>query len=374
MATPAPCVAEGCEADLLLRHLPVGWELGAKPLGALVRRGVIRDPATLLRLLLRHVADNDSLRRTTALTAAEGGPALSPVGLHKRLAHSGDWLESVVTAMCARSVTPLAGFGRRVVIADATVVTAPGSTGTDWRIHTLLNLGDLTLAAVLVTDAQGGERLDHFPLRRGDLVLADRGYAHPASVAYARDCGADVLIRWKTGFSGLRAADGAPFDLRARLARLSPRCHLVDWPTAVRSKQGRLFPGRLIAWRTAKGWLLLWTTLAKSTQSARRLVDCYRGRWQVELSYKRHKSLLGGDGLRKVTPATARAWLWAKVLLHQLVEAEVALLRQTAASLPPAAPAPACAAPTTQPVGLDRRRPTARARPVALAAAGVAPT
>jgi hypothetical protein len=336
--------------------LPSDWIEQARETRAFCKAGGVPSPHALLQLLLRHVLDNDSLKRTTALAAAEGGPAISSVALHKRLGRSGDWLEGLVRGVGQRATRPVPELGRRVLLVDATVITQPASTGADWRLHTLFNLGDLTFADAVLTDGQGGEGLPRFPLQPGDLVIADRGYAYPPTAAYAQACGADVVLRWKSRATGMRTHTGARFDLGARLAAVSPTRTLVDWTTTLQSTAG-LIPGRLIAERRDGTWFLLWTTLARATCSARRLVECYRARWQVELLYKRHKSLFGGDHLPKVRPDTARAWILAKVLAHQLMTAEVEAALAAAHSLPPPPPTPARPARSSEPVGVAGHRP-----------------
>ena len=47
----------------------------------------------------------------------------------------------------------------------------------------------------------------------------------------------------------------------------------------------------------------------------------YRGRWQIELVFKRLKSILGLGHLRKVDQQSAVAWIHGKLLVAFLIEA-----------------------------------------------------
>jgi transposase len=49
-------------------------------------------------------------------------------------------------------------------------------------------------------------------------------------------------------------------------------------------------------------------------------LDLYRGRWQVELVFKRLKSLLQAGHVPKESDASARAWMQAKILSALLIE------------------------------------------------------
>ena len=50
------------------------------------------------------------------------------------------------------------------------------------------------------------------------------------------------------------------------------------------------------------------------------MLALYRGRWQIELVFKRLKSLLGVGQLAKYDPGSAKAWLQAKLLTALLME------------------------------------------------------
>src|SRR5208283_2557467 len=50
------------------------------------------------------------------------------------------------------------------------------------------------------------------------------------------------------------------------------------------------------------------------------VLDAYRLRWQIELAFKRLKSLMHLDLLRQKKPPGATAWLQAKLLVALLIE------------------------------------------------------
>ena len=69
------------------------------------------------------------------------------------------------------------------------------------------------------------------------------------------------------------------------------------------------------------------------------MVELYRARWQIELGFKRLKSLGDLDGLRAADPELARTWLLAQLIAAVLSED---LASQLAGFSPPS-PADACA-------------------------------
>jgi IS4 transposase len=66
--------------------------------------------------------------------------------------------------------------------------------------------------------------------------------------------------------------------------------------------------------------VLVLTDLAPEPWSAAPVLELYRCRWQIELAFKRLKSLLQLGQLPKQDPASARAWLQLKLLLALILE------------------------------------------------------
>jgi hypothetical protein len=54
--------------------------------------------------------------------------------------------------------------------------------------------------------------------------------------------------------------------------------------------------------------------------SQQQVLDLYRCRWQIEVAFKRMKSIMGLGQLRKRDPDSCRAWLHGKLLASLLVE------------------------------------------------------
>ena len=73
----------------------------------------------------------------------------------------------------------------------------------------------------------------------------------------------------------------------------------------------------------AAGYFFVYNTLGP-TFTAAQVVKIYAGRWQVELAFKRLKSLLRVGHLHKTNPEAAKAWLHGKILVAFLVTAMIA--------------------------------------------------
>jgi len=73
----------------------------------------------------------------------------------------------------------------------------------------------------------------------------------------------------------------------------------------------------------AAGFLMLLTSLPQTCASAEEGGRLYRLRWQVELAFKRLKSLGGFDTLQASDPRLARSWLLAHLIAAGLIEASL---------------------------------------------------
>jgi IS4 transposase len=67
-------------------------------------------------------------------------------------------------------------------------------------------------------------------------------------------------------------------------------------------------------------YVLVLTNLEAEAWSAANILELYRCGWQIELAFKRLKSLLKLGHLPKKDPDSARAWMQLKLLLALITE------------------------------------------------------
>jgi len=332
--------------DIVKGLLPADWEAGARQCGALRRGRNVKNAETLLRLIFLHVAGGLSLRQTVVRAKALGWASLSDVALLKRLRASANWLESLCLGLSRPWDWPagLAVPGRRWRLVDATTAQEPGATGIDWRVHYAVELPALACDFVEVTGVRGGETLCRIPVQAGDVVLADRGYSHRAGVAWVLAQGGDVIVRHQGANFPLLDRTGREFELLAALRGLhehQPGTWPVQfewegrrwevWLHAVRKSTAAAQQAKE-ALRQERGaglqpqtlelaeYVVVLTSLNPAVVTALQVLALYRGRWQIELVFKRLKSLLGVGELAKYDPDSAQAWLQAKLLTALLLE------------------------------------------------------
>ena len=339
----------GQDWDVVMQMLPAQWESKAVELGAVQRLRGFDSVGSLLRVLLIHLADGCSLRETAVRASAGGLAAVSDVALLKRLRGCAAWFEWMAREMAADMALPLATQaplpGRRVRLIDGSSVCEPGATGSTWRLHYALNLHTLSCDEVHVTEADVGESLTHFDIRAGDVIMADRGFAKRPSLRYAVQRKADVVLRASLSNLPLHDRRGRPLDMFALLRKMAIG-QAADWPARVQDDIGSIAvrvcaykktvaqtlatqqaieqearkKGRSVQPQTleAAGYVIVVTTLAEPTAAA--IMEFYRRRWQIELAFKRLKSLLQLGHLKKTDKEGAKAWLQGKLLVACLIE------------------------------------------------------
>jgi len=345
------------EWAVIERLLPGDWRELARDCLAIRRARGVTDPAVLLRLLLMHVGTGMSLRSTVARAAQQQLAEMSAVGLMKRLRTSEPWLSTLTCKLFAGTrfgnrvaSARMPAANRRLRVVDATTVQEPGSTETDWRVHYSVGLKDLACDHLQVTQSSGGETFKRFPIRRGDLLLGDRGYCHREGVAHVIKHGGDVIVRLNLTSFPLLTGENRAFDILGHLRGLEglkPQSWQVqfEWKQkkyaarlcAIRKtqeaagkakeqlhkrekvkhgKKQRLLPETL----ESAEYIYVLTTAPEEELSTNEILELYRLRWQIELVFKRLKTLLRVAELPKHTDASSRAWLQGKFLVALLIE------------------------------------------------------
>jgi len=338
-----------------LDRLPPGLDLEVlgRETKAFQRPRGVRSATDLLRLILAWGPGEYSLQQVVAWAGEQGIAQLTDEALIQRLHNAVPFLE----ALTGQLLTPLPAStcwrGRSLRISDSTSLSKPASKGTDWRVHGVYDLGCGGFTHLELTDAHGGEALDRGLPVAGEIRLGDRGFAN--AQAWQRYCAAAngqadyiVRMRWNT----VRLVDAAadPLDLVKLLQALPAATETHDIAVRVQSGQHQTpVPIRLVVRRRtpeetaaatkrlrreasrrqtrlddrsliAAGFFVLATSLPAADFPPAEVLAVYRLRWQIELAFKRLKSLLHIDKIRTRTETGTRCWLYAHLIVALLCD------------------------------------------------------
>lgn len=191
----------------------------------------------------------------------------------------------------------------------------------------------LTLHEIQVSGVEGAESLARYAWQAGDIVLADRGYNQPQVILELSACQVWVVVRLIAKALPLYQRQASDERLDPAAARLDVAAHLrgltddtvtvpvwlrgptasgPGWLHAVRLPPAAAATARQRCRQVAKrkgwtpsaaaleltGWVIVFTTVPAAAVDATAVLALYRCRWQVELAFKRLKSLLDLDALR----------------------------------------------------------------------------
>jgi hypothetical protein len=200
-----------------------------------------------------------------------------------------------------------------------------------------------------VADQHGaGESFTRFSVRQNDLFIGDRVYGVRPGIFHVVEGDGEVLVRFAMTNLPLHTLRGRPFHLLKRLRGLTGK-KLGDWPVLLKWKNQEL-AGRVCAIKKSRQaaqraqkriirvaqkhgsktkpetlelakYTFVFTTIEQEQLNTTNILEMYRGRWQIELVFKRLKSILGLGHLPKTDKQSATAWLHGKLLVALLIEA-----------------------------------------------------
>jgi hypothetical protein len=334
------------------KHLPpdFDFEVTARKRRAFLRAREVKSATALFRLAMAFGGCGMSLREVCAWAASIGLADLADPSLLERLCKAAPWLGDIVAAIIAKQAQLPVGrwAGYRLRALDGTSICEPGADGTTWRLHVGYDLATGQVDQITLTDGRGAENLQRIIYRPGDIVLADRCYARPRDLRPVIDAGADFIVRMGWNALSLSNQDGTPFDLFAALAAQTAQegevavClkdGLAAKPLQLRlvikrksDEEAEATKKRLIKDAKKRGktpdprslqaahYIMLLTALPAVLFPATDVLALYRFRWQIELAFKRMKSLAGLDELTAKKPELAQAWIYAKLIAYLIAE------------------------------------------------------
>ncbi len=347
------------EMELITKLLPDGWAEKAKELGAFTRRGdYIQDAEELLRILLLW-SDLGSYGMTEAFLKLTQDHPMSKVAVYERVKKSEKWLQWLVQNFCYEQgyATEKPEYLKeyRVLLTDATKVSRQGSRTADFVLHSLVELFTLTPAELHQTDASCGETIANFDkIRKNDLAVGDRAYSTITGIKWMENRDAYYVFRFRANSFALyrQDTDGryAPFDLTEQLGDRSEGktldldlfCKTDDHYTPVRicakakpsdaiekglkqikkSNRGKT-RGKVTPLQAVYNQYIVLVTNLPQNITTEQILELYRIRWQIELVFKRLKSVIKYDELLTKKDSSSNAWFWCKLLMAAVCESYV---------------------------------------------------
>jgi hypothetical protein len=333
--------------DDVLALLPADLEERAREHGAFCRAREIRSAGDLLRMVLYHAGYGRSTRQTAAWCYQVGIGDLSYVAVWKRLVKCVGWLQWLLAWLLRSRFGGSMLPGVAVRLVDGSVLAGPGAKGSQWRLHVGFDLGSWRVSSAELTGVSEGESLVREAVRAGEVLVADRGYAHRAPAAQVIDAGGRLVVRVNWQNFPLELEDGTRVDLLAEARGLAPG-ETMGRRVWFRWREKR-YPVRLVVYAKdeestdrereriraaaakkkrkpdprsleAAAYTHVVTSVAEEVLSDGEVLELYRFRWQVEMLFRRLKTLLDLRRLPTTDELATRALVYAALILCVLVE------------------------------------------------------
>ena len=338
---------------ILLSFFPEQWKNLATTTNAMKGLRKEKDAENYLRTLLLHIGCGYSMRETVTRAKLANLADISDVAFLWRLRKSKEWLRSLCVSLFEdQGILLNKECGFQVRLFDATTVKEPGKTGSLWRIHYSVTLPNLSCDFFKLTETKGkgtGESFFQFSLKKGDYVIADRGYSTAPGVHHVASKKGYVMVRVNTLILLIQNLKGGEFPLLKNVMSIKKAGTVISWHVQIPGGKGNVVKGRICAIRKTeeaakmaktkmlreaqrKGrslrpetleyakYVIVFTTFPEESFSDIDILEWYRVRWQVELIFKRFKTIAQLGHIPKHSDDSSKAWLYGKLFVALLTE------------------------------------------------------
>lgn len=334
----------------LVKLLPAGYEQACFDKKAITRKRTIKNPLALLRLILFYLSGNKSLIDVSQFALISGIGKISGVGFMKRFLKCKDWIIWLTQHILPNPVMQYKKPGwlkpYQVLAVDASDIVEKGAVKKLWHLHYAVDIFSLTCSQFKITEQSTGESLTNFTLAKGCLAIADRAYGTIKSIEHCLTAGGDFIIRIKNKAFNIYDASGRKLVFADWLRTVGETAEEVS--VFIKNSEKKLVPLRICACKKTKAEIAAEKARIKKMESkkqrklsdetvfthnymfvitslpteisAAEILSCYRLRWQVELVFKRLKSLLQLGSIPTKTKEAGEAWINGKILLSLLTE------------------------------------------------------
>ena len=329
--------------EKIKKYLPAGWEGKAKELKAYQRVGEIKTAGELLMLNLLHMTAGGSFQGTSSMVRLTGEKSLTKNAVYERILKSSEWLKWLGQGICETS-----GFmsekpewlgGKKVQLVDGSDVSLKGSRKSDWRLHYVFDLFGYSSTKCDVTTIKEGEKLTRYDcFTKSDIVMGDRIYCTIQGIEHLKRSESDFILRFKAKAFTLYDENGKTIELLPKIRHLGElestsfdcfykvngklcsvrMCAMKkEAKAAEQAKRKTKEKARRQQKKTAtvetlelNEYIILVTSL---DYDEAKIFELYRARWQIELVFRRLKSIFGFAEAPSKNENSVKAWFYGEL-------------------------------------------------------------
>ena len=331
----------------LIRELPEGYEEACYETGAITRKRGVKSPGELMLLVMIHLISGCSLMEISEIARLGRFGEMSDVAFMKRFKNCNEWFKWIIDHMETKGLieydVPEKLKEYRIVAVDASDVKEKGRSQRIFRLHFSLDLSRMQAYKYNITTNSVGEKLENFDFEPKDLVIADRAYGTIKGIEYCNQRQVKYVIRLRNNALKVYDEDDKEINVLERLQgslgeifgyvhtksgeKLPVRiCYCRKTPEAQQQTEKKLKrraskKQQPVSSETFKfnEYIAVITSLPSDVTDSE-VLELYRHRWQVELFFKRLKSIMDYGELPKKTTDSIFSWLNGKLMIALLIE------------------------------------------------------
>jgi hypothetical protein len=348
----------GINFNKLFELMPPGWEAKAKELKAFIRPREVKSPADLLRVILLYMTSSPSFKKTSVILQLSGQIDMNKTATYNRIKKSEVWLKWLCENICRRqgllAIKPEWLTGKDVFLIDASDEPVYGSKQADFRLHYCIDLFTLAMHEMLLSNVKLGEKLTNFgKIDNNSVIVADRAYGTISGIEYLRQHESDFVIRLRsnsfnlykmsdnqavkvdllTYFDDLKEFESGSVNLYYKIGDEYKPIRICATTKNKESERKGLehlkksnnkeMRGKVSETQMLFNRYIIVATSFSDDVPAKSIMELYRMRWQIEIAFKRLKSLFHYNEIPSKLDAAARAWFYGKLLIAAVSEAIV---------------------------------------------------
>jgi len=335
----------------LLKEMPDKYEESCFNEKALQRKRGITEPGDLMMLCLFHLLNGCSLMEISEVARLTKLGEVSDVAFMKRFENCNNWFKWIISELLTDGAIhyqkPAWLERYRAMAVDTSDVTEKGRSGRLYHLHFALDLFKMESIQHYITTQDVGESLRNFTIGENDLVVGDRAYGTINGIEHCLKGGGSFVLRIRKNCFKMYDESNEPVDLLKHLRSLKGEdtmdlkvyaigdnkrriemrvCAVRKSEEAAAAAQKRVKRKAIKQQRTLSDdtiefneYIIVVTNLP-DTITAAQVLELYRLRWQVEIHFKRLKSILDFGELPKRRHESAMAWLNGKMMVALLIE------------------------------------------------------
>jgi len=335
--------------DKLISFLPKNYADLCFKTKAIERIREIKTPEELMFYCLNYLYAGCTLKELSAISLLKGC-TISNSDFMKRLAKCNDWYKAIIAEMSFPQIfnyTKPAGLENYdFYAADGSDIMSKGKVKQEFHLHYAINIFSLSTGQFKITNQKTGESLTNFKIQPKQVYIADRAYGTKASIKHCLSGGGEIIARLKKDAFIICDESGNKIVLADLLANVT-ETEVLDLPCFFKDSDKNLVPIRICAVKKTSeaiektqeklrkqeikkqkslseeakfmnNFIILATSLTQVP--AAEILQIYRYRWQVELYFKRLKSILCLGEAPNRKEENIIAWLNGKMLTALLIE------------------------------------------------------